>query len=67
MAAKIKKTGHTDVFVRLLNGLYKVQVGAYNEKKNAEATVKKLNPRQAHPLRKQWIPSRSRCRWTRAR
>lgn len=42
MAAKIKKTGHTDVFVRLLNGLYKVQVGAYNEKKNAEATVKKL-------------------------
>lgn len=42
MAAKIKKTGHTDVFVRLLNGLYKVQVGAYNEKKNAETTVKKL-------------------------
>lgn len=42
MAAKIKKTGHTDVFVKLLNGLYKVQVGAYNEKKNAEATVKKL-------------------------
>lgn len=42
MAAKIKKTGHTDVFVRLLNGLYKVQVGAYSQKGNAEATVKKL-------------------------
>lgn len=42
MAAKIKKTGHTDVFVRLLNGLYKVQVGAYSQKVNAEATVKKL-------------------------
>lgn len=42
MAEKIKKTGHTDVFVRLLNGLYKVQVGAYSQKKNAEATVKKL-------------------------
>ena len=42
MAAKIKKTGHTDVFVRLLNGLYKVQVGAYNEKKNADVSVKKL-------------------------
>lgn len=42
MAAKIKKTGHTDVFVRLLNGLYKVQVGAYSQKSNAEATVKKL-------------------------
>ena len=42
MAEKIKKTGHTDVFVRLLNGLYKVQVGAYSQKSNAEATVKKL-------------------------
>lgn len=42
MAEKIKKTGHTDVFVKLLNGLYKVQVGAYNQKSNAEATVKKL-------------------------
>lgn len=42
MAEQIKKTGHTDVFVRLLNGLYKVQVGAYTEKKNAEATVKRL-------------------------
>lgn len=42
MAEKIKKTGHTDVFVRLLNGLYKVQVGAYTKKSNAEATVKKL-------------------------
>ena len=39
---KIKKTGHTDVFVRLLNGLYKVQVGAYSQKGNAEATVRKL-------------------------
>ena len=42
MAEKIKKTGHTDVFVKLLNGLYKVQVGAYSQKSNAEATVKKL-------------------------
>lgn len=42
MAEKIRKTGHTDVFVRLLNGLYKVQVGAYTQKSNAEATVKKL-------------------------
>lgn len=42
MAEKIKKTGHTDVFVNLLNGLYKVQVGAYSQKSNAEATVKKL-------------------------
>lgn len=42
MAEKIKKTGHTDVFVKLLNGLYKVQVGAYTQKSNAEATVKKL-------------------------
>lgn len=42
MAEKIKKTGHTDVFVKLLNGLYKVQVGAYNQKSNAEATAKKL-------------------------
>lgn len=42
MAEKIKKTGHTDVFVKLLNGLYKVQVGAYTKKCNAEATVKKL-------------------------
>ena len=42
MAAKIKRTGHTDVFVRLLNGLYKVQVGAYTKKENAEATVKRL-------------------------
>ena len=42
MAEQIKTTGHTDVFVRLLNGLYKVQVGAYTEKKNAEATVKRL-------------------------
>lgn len=42
MAEKIKQTGHTDVFVRLLNGLYKVQVGAYTQKSNAEATVKKL-------------------------
>lgn len=42
MADKIKKTGHTDVFVKLLNGLYKVQVGAYSQKSNAEATVKKL-------------------------
>lgn len=42
MAEQIKKTGHTDVFVRLLNGLYKVQVGAYTKKENAEATVKRL-------------------------
>ena len=42
MAEKIKKTGHTDVLVRLLNGLYKVQVGAYTNKNNAEATVRKL-------------------------
>lgn len=42
MAEKIKKTGHTDVFVKLLNGLYKVQVGAYSQKSDAEATVKKL-------------------------
>jgi len=42
MAEKIKKTGHTDVFVKLLNGLYKVQVGAYSQKSNAETTVKKL-------------------------
>lgn len=42
MAEKIKKTGHTDVFVKLLNGLYKVQVGAYTKKCNAEATAKKL-------------------------
>lgn len=42
MAEKVKKTGHTDVFVRLLNGLYKVQVGAYSQRGNAEATVKKL-------------------------
>lgn len=42
MAEKIKKTGHTDVFVKLVNGLYKVQVGAYSQKSNAEATVKKL-------------------------
>lgn len=42
MAEKIKKTGHTDVLVRLLNGLYKVQVGAYTNKINAEATVRKL-------------------------
>lgn len=42
MAEKIKRTGHTDIFVRLLNGLYKVQVGAYTNKKNAETTVRKL-------------------------
>lgn len=42
MAEKIKKTGHTDVFVKLLNGLYKVQVGAHTKKCNAEATAKKL-------------------------
>lgn len=42
MAEKIKKAGHTDVLVRLLNGLYKVQVGAYTNKINAEATVRKL-------------------------
>ena len=42
MAEQIKKTGHTDVFVRLHNGLYKVQVGAYTKKENAEATVKRL-------------------------
>lgn len=42
MAEKIKKTGHTDVFVRLLNGLYKVQVGAFKQKDNAEGTVRKL-------------------------
>ena len=30
------------LFVRLLNGLYKVQVGAYTKKENAEATVKRL-------------------------
>ena len=42
MAEKIKKEGHTDVLVRLLNGLYKVQVGAYTNKHNAEATVRKL-------------------------
>lgn len=42
MAEKIKRTGHTDVFVRLLNGLYKVQVGAYTNKKNAETTVRRL-------------------------
>lgn len=42
MADKVRRTGHTDVFVRLLNGLYKVQVGAYTDKKNAETTVRKL-------------------------
>ena len=42
MAEKIKRTGHTDVLVRLLNGLYKVQVGAYTDKKNAETTVRRL-------------------------
>ncbi|MFA9375741.1 MAG: glucosaminidase domain-containing protein [Lachnotalea sp.] len=42
MAEKVKKTGHTDVYVKLLSGLYKVQVGAYSVKSNAESTVKKL-------------------------
>lgn len=42
MAEKIKRTGHTDVLVRLLNGLYKVQVGAYTNKNNAETTARKL-------------------------
>jgi len=42
MAEKIKKTGHTDVLVKLIDGLYKVQVGAFGQKSNAEITVKKL-------------------------
>ncbi len=42
MAEKIKKTGHKDVFVRMINGLYKVQAGAYTDRKNAEKTEKKL-------------------------
>lgn len=42
MAEKVKKIGHMDAFVRLLNGLYKVQVGAYSQRGNAEETVKKL-------------------------
>lgn len=42
MAEQIKKIGHTDVFVKLLNGLYKVQVGAYTNKDNAESLVKQL-------------------------
>lgn len=42
MAEKIRKTGHKDVFVRMINGLYKVQAGAYTDRKNAEKTEKKL-------------------------
>ena len=42
MAENIKKTGHKDVFVRMINGLYKVQAGAYTDRKNAEKTEKKL-------------------------
>lgn len=42
MADKVRRIGHTDVFVRPLNGLYKVQVGEYDDKRRAETTARKL-------------------------
>lgn len=65
MAEQIKKTGHTDVFVRLLNGLYKVQVGAYTKKENAEATVRDTR-RQVLAVRSKisvWAADQEPVRW----
>lgn len=42
MAEKIRKTGHKDVFVRMINGLYKVQAGAYTESQKRREDREKI-------------------------
>ena len=42
MLKKLQDAGYSDAYVRLIDGLYKVQVGAYSIKSNADKVLKDL-------------------------